>query len=76
MYEWKNNKLVSIMNKIFSNIGFILLGLGLGLIIAQYSNLSAFLILALAIISLIGGGFLIAFGIKKPKPVEKIENVN
>ncbi len=61
------------MNKIFNNIGLILLGLGLGLIIAQYLNLNPFLILTLIIISLIGGGFLIAFGIKRSKPVEKIK---
>ena len=64
------------MNKIFNNIGFILLGLGLGLIIAQYLDLNSLLILSLVVISLIGGGFLIALGIKKSKPVEKIKDVN
>jgi len=64
------------MNKIFNNIGFILLGLGLGLIIAQYLDLNSFLILSLVVISLIGGGFLIAFGIRRSKQVEKIKDVN
>ena len=64
------------MNKIFNNIGLILLGLGLGLIIAQYLNLNSLLILTLIIISLIGGGFLIAFGIKSSNLLEKIKDVN
>ena len=64
------------MNKIFNNIGLVLLGLGLGLIITQYLNLNSFLILTLVIISLISGGFLIALGIKKSKSVEKIKEVN
>ena len=60
-------------NKIFNNIGLILLGLGLGLIMAQYLNLNPLLILTLIVISLIGGGFLIALGIKRPRSSEKLK---
>ncbi len=64
------------LKHLFLFLGSIIIGFGLGLITGSYFVLSLASLWLFIIISLIGGGFLLALSLRrtaKPKPIEKIK---
>jgi len=62
------------LKHLFLFLGSMIIGFGLGLITGRYFALSLSSLWLFIIISLIGGGFLLALSLRrtaKPKPVEK-----